>query len=549
MSRVLIADDNSNIQKMASLALKEAGVEVVAVNNGEAAVRRLAEISPDLVLADIFMPVRNGYEVCEFVKRDPRHMHIPVILLTGAFDPFDEHEAQRVQADGVLKKPFVPPEPLVNMVTTLLSKAASERMVAVAVPASGPTEHAAEERSVSAKEAPAEFPHAVPDEPEEEIAPAPTRASFTADENTLAFSSLLEVPAAPAEEESVVTAMRDPALGDPAFWASPPAEETTPADEIAELAEELSQPSAWNDFVAEQAETLPPTIENPAANVVDNAVQNYVEQQSENPAHAEVPAIDDVAEATPAMTAPVADNEKPAKESTKVPQWPALDLAPAADETVVSPSDELTQSQPAEAQPVAEHPLSIWASAISSEPAPVEEHLDPTSSVSMAAEPMPGALEIHAAESLSAAEPELITEAEPETSESASSAYAAVNELEKTPNSAEQTAAIDATAALTPSYEAVAPSEAAFTDALESALHSLPIAIVPAAPEPSGSDASELVQETPQAEKPASPDPELLESVVSRVIERMQPKMIEIVTREILRPVVEALVRREREKR
>src|ERR1700689_2532818 len=130
---------------MASLALKDAGIEVVAVGNGEAAVRKLPELMPDLVLADIFMPVRNGYEVCEFIKRDPRFANIPVVLLAGAFDPFDEQEAQRVQADGVLKKPFVPPDPLINAVKTLLAKSAGDRLMAVTVPAAAETVEVAAE--------------------------------------------------------------------------------------------------------------------------------------------------------------------------------------------------------------------------------------------------------------------------------------------------------------------------------------------------------------------------------------------------------------------
>ena len=69
MAKILVADDNSNVQKTVALALADLGVEVVAVNNGEAAVRKLADISPDLVLADIFMPVRNGYEVCEYREK------------------------------------------------------------------------------------------------------------------------------------------------------------------------------------------------------------------------------------------------------------------------------------------------------------------------------------------------------------------------------------------------------------------------------------------------------------------------------------------------
>lgn len=122
MPRILVADDNTNIQKMVALAFEERHVDVIAVGNGEAAVRRIPDANPDLILADVFMPVRNGYEVCEFVKRDTRFAHVPVILLVGAFDPLDEKEARRVGADGVLKKPFVPPDPLIAMVMSALEK-------------------------------------------------------------------------------------------------------------------------------------------------------------------------------------------------------------------------------------------------------------------------------------------------------------------------------------------------------------------------------------------------------------------------------------------
>ena len=123
MPRILVADDNSNIQKMVALAFQDHGIEVIAVGNGEAAVRKMPDLNPDVVLADVFMPVRNGYEVCEFIKKDPRFSKIPVILLVGAFDPLDEAEARRVGADGILKKPFVPPDPLIAMVTSVMAKA------------------------------------------------------------------------------------------------------------------------------------------------------------------------------------------------------------------------------------------------------------------------------------------------------------------------------------------------------------------------------------------------------------------------------------------
>src|SRR5258705_12214205 len=100
---------------MVGLALKDQGIDVVAVGNGEAAVRKISDIHPDLVLADVFMSVRNGDEVCKYVKDDRALAHIPVILLVGAFDPLDQQEAQRVGADGGLKKAIVSPDPLISM--------------------------------------------------------------------------------------------------------------------------------------------------------------------------------------------------------------------------------------------------------------------------------------------------------------------------------------------------------------------------------------------------------------------------------------------------
>ena len=162
MPKILVADDNTNIQKMVSLAFSERGIDVISVGNGEAAVRRLPELIPDLVLADIFMPVRNGYEVCEYVKNDPRFSHIPVILLVGAFDPLDEKEARRVGADGVLKKPFVPPDPLIAMVTSVLErnpKLAAE-LSATKKAALGPAEQTKTDttQGKAAKKIPTEFP-------------------------------------------------------------------------------------------------------------------------------------------------------------------------------------------------------------------------------------------------------------------------------------------------------------------------------------------------------------------------------------------------------
>jgi CheY-like chemotaxis protein len=105
-SRILLADDSITIQKVVNLTFADEGIEVVAVSNGEQAERRLAEVNPDLVLADIFMPGKNGYELCEAIKENPQFRNVPVVLLVGAFEPFDQAEARRVRADAHLTKPF-----------------------------------------------------------------------------------------------------------------------------------------------------------------------------------------------------------------------------------------------------------------------------------------------------------------------------------------------------------------------------------------------------------------------------------------------------------
>src|SRR5205085_11449607 len=105
-NRILLADDSITIQKVVNLTFTDEGIDVVTVGNGELALKKLREEAFDLVLADIFMPGRNGYEVCDFVKGQPHLSHVPVILLVGAFEPFDRAEAGRVRADGHLTKPF-----------------------------------------------------------------------------------------------------------------------------------------------------------------------------------------------------------------------------------------------------------------------------------------------------------------------------------------------------------------------------------------------------------------------------------------------------------
>ena len=119
--RLLLADDSITIQKVVNLTFADEGLDVTTVGNGDLAIEKIEEIAPDIVLADIHMPGLNGYEVCEFVKRDERFRHIPVMLLVGSFEPFNEAEARRVGADDYLTKPFQSIRQLVSKVGSLLS--------------------------------------------------------------------------------------------------------------------------------------------------------------------------------------------------------------------------------------------------------------------------------------------------------------------------------------------------------------------------------------------------------------------------------------------
>lgn len=103
---ILLADDSVTIQKVVELTFSEGDYRVVCVSNGKAAVQRIQESRPDLLLCDVIMPEMNGYEVASFVKKNPAFSAIPVILLTGTFEPFDEEKARQSGADTYITKPF-----------------------------------------------------------------------------------------------------------------------------------------------------------------------------------------------------------------------------------------------------------------------------------------------------------------------------------------------------------------------------------------------------------------------------------------------------------
>ena len=106
--KLLLADDSITIQRVIELTFADEDVNVAAVGDGQQAIDRIEADPPDIILADVGMPKRDGYDVAAYVKSRPTLAHIPVVLLTGAFEPVDQARATAVGCDGVLAKPFEP---------------------------------------------------------------------------------------------------------------------------------------------------------------------------------------------------------------------------------------------------------------------------------------------------------------------------------------------------------------------------------------------------------------------------------------------------------
>jgi CheY-like chemotaxis protein len=118
---LLLADDSVTIQRVIELTFADEDVKVIAVSDGDQAIAQLEASPPDIVLADIGMPGRNGYEVAQYIRQTPHLAHIPVVLLTGAFEPVDQARAAEAGCDGVLAKPFEP-QLVISRVKELLAR-------------------------------------------------------------------------------------------------------------------------------------------------------------------------------------------------------------------------------------------------------------------------------------------------------------------------------------------------------------------------------------------------------------------------------------------
>jgi len=180
---ILLADDSLTIQKVVELTFADTEYIVVAQSSGEDLLQRLPEVRPDLVICDIIMPGKDGYDVCQEIKSDPSSLHIPVILLSGTFEPFDRDRALAAGCSEIITKPFEARK-LVDCVERLLQGGVDEQSTieVEAVPAKAAPEAEAVSPDVTAEvdlsvETPVQ-PVTPPDIPSESI-PSPPLAAVS----------------------------------------------------------------------------------------------------------------------------------------------------------------------------------------------------------------------------------------------------------------------------------------------------------------------------------------------------------------------------------
>jgi CheY-like chemotaxis protein len=195
--KLLLADNSVTIQRVIELTFSGQDIQVISVGDGDEAIARIPAEKPDVVLADVGMPKKSGYDVAAFVKQHPDLSHIPVLLLAGAFEPVDEVRARQVKSDGVLVKPFEP-QVVIARVRELVENSTSR---SAAPPGELPAVQAAPPPSAPAVEPPAASSAAATalDVSPEGAPAAPARSvDDYFDRLDAAFATLGNTPAAPS---------------------------------------------------------------------------------------------------------------------------------------------------------------------------------------------------------------------------------------------------------------------------------------------------------------------------------------------------------------
>ncbi len=207
--KILLADDSLTIQKVVELTFSDAETRLMAVGSGDRAVQALDAFQPDIVLADVVMPGLTGYDVCDTVKQRPGGAFVPVVLLTGTFEPFDRARAERVGSDAIVTKPF-DSHALQGLVRDLVTRAraAREDAEAAALAAPPPVPEPPPTMILSAAELEGVLTHPVP--PAEDTGATQSMPALTLSEALPSPSAEEEWPMSRADASYRTIAMRIP---------------------------------------------------------------------------------------------------------------------------------------------------------------------------------------------------------------------------------------------------------------------------------------------------------------------------------------------------
>ena len=374
--RILLADDSVTAQNMGRRILSDAGYEVVTVNNGSAALKKIAENKPDLIVLDVYMPGYGGLEVCQRIKESHETRQIPVLLTVGKLEPFKQEEARRVGADAFIIKPFEATE-LLTVLTRLEDKIVAQpqpqktgrfakALAAIeqsdgdrfgdketgwknrlTIPRPGMKPKAEEEAPEAVVGSSRGIESRVPEvsepkssEPDKPAEPSreferPIPAGLPADITPEEIAAITAAAASfGGKPETAATSLEAVASTDavatqeaaPAEVSSSPAESAAPVENVPTVDAEAPAPTlppapeVAQDRAVEaslEAQSAVAEVPSDAVAASDSASVEVTAQSADAPAASEAPAVEAVAQAVPAETQ-ISQSEKPASGDAEV---------------------------------------------------------------------------------------------------------------------------------------------------------------------------------------------------------------------------------------
>jgi CheY-like chemotaxis protein len=347
---VLLADDSVTAQNMGRRILMDAGYEVVTVNNGSAALKKIHESKPDLIVLDVYMPGYGGLEVCQRLKESEDTARIPVLLSVGKMEPFKAEEARRVRADGHIVKPFEASE-LLAALTKL-----EDRIVPQAESASGRQGKSEKKSRFWKTEDPLAGAEEVPTERVAYLTQAKKRQSHDAAANEAAEADTREsisavAPAAPAAGTEQLDANRTTSPVSSATEEFAVRESDVPADVPVE--------SGGNDWSPAELQAAEPVVEIPApveVGSVENLNMEYPTAEipvAEDPAGPAALSRESISEE--AVSGPSAEMVTPTEapavaRASSASRWIAENVALTVEEASVALEAEMQQAQAVSAE-------------------------------------------------------------------------------------------------------------------------------------------------------------------------------------------------------